>query len=677
MSTPSGNLLYHRQIPPQGTPTSSPERQLYQSLSNASSFDQLPPAMNACGLTPAPSDDHTDMIAHNADITLEEDEHHQDDHQSNQRQAHQHQHPYLLYRHSPQNISRPSTPPVSPAVVVLPPTHSGTAPSSPSVLSSTTTHSDNSLSSSGPLSSVASTSYSYHSETHRNHLHSPFSLFSHGSSSGSQSADHLFSSSKTLRIELNQTEVVLKPGQPTVMEGVVYLSLHKNTKVKTLQLEFSGRSSVTWVDELPDTLPGTITTTHGKVEYKLIATLTKPGLTFHTTTATTPVTILRRNPPLPLRSYQRGGRAVSSPDDKVKYRISMPQVRVPHNTKVPLQVSITAPTMRTHVQVLQVGLWERVVYRSEGRKRVDMRLVKIQKSEGWERPSDHETEAWNWNKVLLFDMPHMGSEFNQCNPSADIGLMKIGHILRFSILGTEGTKRFRVENEIEVKVLAFEDEYQLDPEEENEGSDSELPSYLSSFSTPRVSFDSEREMDPADDLRSMIQRIHLPTYAESEEDANSRATSRNVSRDTSRAPSRSTSPERSLSSSNPLHALHGLLHHHHHHHHHHHSHSSHYHNQSLPHSPLSVGHSPVPSTTPISPSPLRATEPACVNVASENARGLEVPVTDELALPPPLRSSFSTDGPLQPPSQFSDTENGSSDDPNLVLSSSSQAPKNT
>ncbi|KAF8945712.1 hypothetical protein BGZ52_009421, partial [Haplosporangium bisporale] len=85
--------------------------------------------------------------------------------------------------------------------------------------------------------------------------------------------------------------------------------------------------------------------------------------------------------------------------------------------------------------------------------------------------------------------------------------------------------RFRVENEIDLKVLAFEDEY--DPEEgEDLDADptNELPSYLTSFTTPRVSFDSERDMDPVGDdlLRALVARIHLPTYAESEEDANSR-----------------------------------------------------------------------------------------------------------------------------------------------------------
>ncbi|KAG0238575.1 hypothetical protein BGW42_004337 [Actinomortierella wolfii] len=567
------------------------------------------------------------------------------------------------------------------------------------------------------------------------------------SSSHNQSTSHAThhfptssSSSKTLRIELAQPEVVLMAGQVTTLEGVLYVNVHKPTKVKTLQLEFSGRSSVTWIDgkmqqkvgkdnnrlvgvsdssnvgycaagdsgwsnsggsnssgnsssggggdgnlfsrptrrgtkflfsskdlvafsdthysqlpssssssststscpssslahtakrnrqiidnayspatrhttaphiehtwelithqhkqpseqlqpgqhaypfalELPDTLPETLTTTHGKVAYRLTATLTKPGFSLHSSTITMPVTILRRYPSYSARTYQRGGRAVSRPEDKVQYKIVVPQTRVPHSTKVPLQVSITAPTPRIQVNVLQVGLWERVVYRADGRRRVDMRLVKIQKSEGWPQqpPRDPSTdpngshEATTWNKVLLFDMPQMGgTDLTHCNPSADNGLMKVTHLLRFSILGLEGTKRFRVESEVDIKVLAFEDEvmhpaimtddgsmalFSTDGDPASGAFDNELPSYLTSFSTPRVSFDAERDIDPTtlaaagddDLLRTMLAGIHLPTYAESEED-NSRATSRNVSRgvsrSTSRAASRAHSPERSSS----------------------------------------------------------------------------------------------------------------------------------
>ncbi|KAF9933983.1 hypothetical protein BGZ65_003953 [Modicella reniformis] len=561
MSGPTSNLPYHPPIssdspsPPE-SPASFPERNPTYSHS-APSFDRLPPVMSAQGNTPAPSDDHSDMVAHNANIVLEDDDHHGD-------------HSLHSYDHPP---SRPLTPPVPPttATAIVDPFSDSITTTSSSTFSSTFSQPDTALSSAGSSTSTVSPSQTAHSDHHRSHSLSPFSFFTLGHHGG----DHPAGSSKTLRIELTHPEVVLMNGQSTVLEGVVYLSLNKNAKVKTLQLEFSGRSSVTWVDdnayspatrhttaphiehswtlishqhkqpptqlqsgqhaypfslELSETLPETLTTTHGKVAYRLTATLTKPGLTFNSSTATIPVTILRRHPVQGLRAYQRGGRLVSAPEDKVKYKITLPQIRVSHSTKIPLQVSITAPTPRIQVQVLQVGLWERVVYRADGRKRVDMRLVKIQKSEGWDRPANNDTEAWNWNKILLFDMPQIGPELSQCNPSADNGLMKVGHILRFSILGTDGAKRFRVENEVDLKVLAFEDEYQVDPDEEGNG-DNELPSYLSSFTTPRVSFDSEREMDPADDdlLRLMVQRIHLPTYAESEEEVNSRGTSRDSS----------------------------------------------------------------------------------------------------------------------------------------------------
>lgn len=241
-------------------------------------------------------------------------------------------------------------------------------------------------------------------------------------------------------------------------------------------------------------------------------------------------------------------------DDQVKYRIALPQIRFPHSMKIPLQVAITSPNNEIAVQVLQVGLWERVVYRADERKRVDMRLVKIQKSGGWPHVNSEglpTTEPVTWNKVLLFEMPQLGPEStSQCNPSGDNGLMKVTHHLRFTILGFDGVKRFRLENELEVKVLAFEDEspafsdgLEMEAFDENGEPLSELPSYLTSFSTPRVSFDAERDAVPTEEdddvLRALVARIHLPTYAESEEDTHSRESSRNGSR--------TASPERSPS----------------------------------------------------------------------------------------------------------------------------------
>ncbi|KAG0212825.1 hypothetical protein BGX28_005481 [Mortierella sp. GBA30] len=412
---------------------------------------------------------------------------------------------------------------------------------------------------------------------------------------------------KTLRLELVQSEIVLMTGKAAVLEGTLYVNLQKNTKVKSLQLEFTGQSSVTWVDEnaysaasrhttathiehtwplvehhhkqpptilpaglhtypftleLPDTLPETLATTHGKVVYRLTATLTKPGLAFQSSHVSAIVNLLRQHRSLSpgSQAYQRGGRLVNSAEDKLKYMITLPQLRVPHSTKLPLQVSITAPNDRTTIQVLQVGLWERTVYRSEDRRREDMRLIKIQKSEGWphdERHLSRDHPIMTWNKVLLYDMPPIGTDVHQCNPSADNGLIKVTHLLRFMILGSEGTKRFRIENEISLTVLAFEDEYQPrsrrrssdegadgqeggDEVEYDENGDpiTELPSYLTSFMTPRVSIDSDRELvdytQDDDLLQALIAaRIHLPTYAESEEDTNSQNPSRDVSRNPS------------------------------------------------------------------------------------------------------------------------------------------------
>ncbi|KAF9358858.1 hypothetical protein BGX26_000722 [Mortierella sp. AD094] len=580
---------------------------------STSSLDYLPPAMNDEGFTPDPLGDHADMVTHTSDLALEDGNDDED--------------PPLTRSHQRHNRSAEDNSQSSAAA------STSTLPCSATVPQSETGFSER------PLNSSAQSRYTFKPDIRHNHSHSPFSFLS--GSGGSHHSSDQAGHSKTLKIELSDPEVVLMNGKLSVMQGIVYLNLHKNTKVKTLQLEFSGRTAITWVDdntysaatrhtsaphiehtwpliahehkqpptplqagqhafsfslELPDTLPETISTIHGKVAYKLTATLTKPGIRFHTSTTSTPVVIRRRHPIQASRAYQRGGRAANEPDDVIKFKITVPQVRVPHGTKVPLQVSITAPTAQTQVQVLQVGLWERVIYRADGRKKVDMRLVKIQKSEGWERPPNHEAEAWNWNKVLLFDMPRMGPELNQCNPSVDNGLMKVVHMLRFSILGTDGSSRFRTESETEVKVLAFEDDYQLDPDEEGNVPDVELPSYLTSFTTPRVSIDSEREMDPGDDdlLRSMLQRIHLPTYAESEEDVNSRGNSRDVSRNNSRGnscnPSRSASPERSRSVDEPPHPLH------------HYHHLSCYH-QPLPHSPLSASFSPATPTTEY-PSPL-------------------------------------------------------------------------
>ncbi|GJJ68413.1 hypothetical protein EMPS_00759 [Entomortierella parvispora] len=702
----------HDQTPPE-SPRSSPDRATpVRTSSSTSSLDHLPPAMSAQRSTPAPSQEHSDMVAHTSDLVLEDDEdegddadhdREEDDEDIRRASALAGRRRSYGHHHHPSSGSRPQqrqqlTLPAATAASLL--SHNTNQPAlTHAVAGSAASYSYSPTIPSRSDTGVSSVSSS-RSNSRRNSLTqqqqqqsqnsiSPFSFFTHKDEHPSSSG----SGTKTLKIELAHPEVVLKSGEMTTMKGIVYVNCHKPVKVKTLLLEFSGRSSVTWVDDnayspatrhttaphiehswtlvghqhkqpptilapgqhaftfsldMPETLPETLTTTHGKVAYRLTATLNKPGLTFHSSSVTIPVTILRRQSVQASRAYQRGGRAASKPEDQVSYKISMPQTRVPHSTKIPLQVSITAPSTRTNINVLQVSLWERVVYRADGRKRVDLRLVKIQKSEGWARPPHQESDAVTWNKVLLFDMPPIGSEQNQCNPSADNGLMKVTHMLRFSILGAEGTKRFRLENDIDLKVLAFEDEYQMDDEDDFEDEEDEfeeqqeghveivdghpvrvvrrrrrrgedrdgLPSYLTSFSTPRVSFDSERDMDPADDdlLRAMVARIHLPTYAESESDINSRNPSRDVSRNASRAASRSTSPERGISGSSgfvpnatiitasgggffqqhPQHTPSPIHQHHHHHHPHHGVHSpQHHHLHHQPH-----GHSPLAGSPP-------------------------------------------------------------------------------
>ncbi|KAG9069861.1 hypothetical protein KI688_009186 [Linnemannia hyalina] len=602
----TGHFLCDNQISPPGSPPDSPP--FYFSSSSASAVDDsteihsddLPPAFSSVGTTPAPSDDHSDMVSHHSEIVVvDEESFHNIRH-----------HPSST---TPTRASSPAPPRTTATTLSVvhrtsPLSNSFTPAETEVMLSSPVGESSSSrdtrslaAANSAVTSFFSSPPPAVHHNRHDHHtIPSPFSFFAHTPHSH---GDHPVPQHiKTLRIEVANKDIVLTTGKTTLLEGTLYLTLQKTTKIKTLNLEFSGHSSFTWVDdnayspatrfmsaphiehtwpliahqhkqpstvlqtgqhafpfslELPDNLPETMTTTHGKVVYRLTANLTKPGISFSTTTATTSVCILRRyvaEGPLS-RAYQRGGRLVNDIDDKVKYRIALPQIRFPHSMRVPLQVAITSPNNEIAVEVLQVGLWERVVYRAdEQKKRIDMRLVKIQKSGGWPHVNAEglpTTEPVTWSKVLLFEMPELGPErSSQCNPSCDNGLMKVTHHLRFTILGFDGVKRFRLENELEVKVLAFEDEspafsdgLEMQAFGENGEPLSELPSYLTSFSTPRVSFNAERDAVPTEEdddvLRALVARIHLPTYAESEEDTHSRDNSRNGSR--------TASPERSPS----------------------------------------------------------------------------------------------------------------------------------
>jgi hypothetical protein len=81
-----------------------------------------------------------------------------------------------------------------------------------------------------------------------NSMPSPFSFFASTTSSNEDPRDKPQSNMKTLKIELANSELVLMTGKTTTLQGVLHVNLQKNTKVKSLQIEFSGRSSVTWVD---------------------------------------------------------------------------------------------------------------------------------------------------------------------------------------------------------------------------------------------------------------------------------------------------------------------------------------------------------------------------------------------------------------------------------------------
>jgi hypothetical protein len=176
------------------------------------------------------------MVSHNADVDYEDDDESLEDHRYNSR------------RRSPQSHSRPSSPPLPPttATILHHPSSLSVTPSSH--LSSSTSRTDGGTSSSIASPSQTNTGSSSNStgdhHTSLSHALSPFAFFSHGSHN--PNGEH--HSTKTLKIELAHPEIVLMTGQTTMLEGVVYVNLHKTSKVKSLNLEFSGRSSVTWVD---------------------------------------------------------------------------------------------------------------------------------------------------------------------------------------------------------------------------------------------------------------------------------------------------------------------------------------------------------------------------------------------------------------------------------------------
>ena len=252
----TSHLLCDDQISPPGSPPDSPP---FYSSSSASAVDDsteihsddLPPAFSSVGTTPAPSDDHSDMVSHHSEIVVVDEE------------------SFHNIRHHPSSTTptRASSP-VPPRTIATtlsvvhrtsPLSNSFTAAETEVMLPSPVEESSSSSSRdtwSLAAANSAVTSFftapppAVHHSRHDHHtIPSPFSFFAHTPHShGDHPApQHI----KTLRIELANRDVVLTTGKTTLLEGILYLTLQKTTKIKTLNLEFSGRSSFTWVDGKP------------------------------------------------------------------------------------------------------------------------------------------------------------------------------------------------------------------------------------------------------------------------------------------------------------------------------------------------------------------------------------------------------------------------------------------
>lgn len=206
----------------------------------------LPPALalQPHGSTPAPSDDHPHMVSHPSQILVDdEDDLAYEDRQRTSRGRVRHH--YSNSQTGSPFSSRPNSPSPPPPL-----TTASTLLNNHPLANSLSVTSSSNFSAEGP-----STSALQHALSFFGHHSTPSSIQSSPSGGGNGHAHthtdqypSSASSSKTLRIELTKPEVVLQTGQSTRLEGILYVNLHKNTKVKTLTLEFSGRSSVTWVD---------------------------------------------------------------------------------------------------------------------------------------------------------------------------------------------------------------------------------------------------------------------------------------------------------------------------------------------------------------------------------------------------------------------------------------------
>lgn len=256
-----------------------PENVAASASSSTCSVDQLPPAFSAEGTTPAPSNSHADMISHHSEIVVVDEDSFEDIHHPPP--------PAFLEANRPTS----PTPPRTTSTTLIINSHPLSNSITPNNIhqqrsgSDEDYHSDEDRNIRAVAEAEAAASYengeaidlepesrphehvnleptfssattgiftapaphSHQTSRHdHHHMSLPFSFFAN--SSIAHGEHHNTAHVKTLKIELAQKETVLIAGGATKLEGTLYLNLRHNTKVKSLQLEFSGRSSVTWVD---------------------------------------------------------------------------------------------------------------------------------------------------------------------------------------------------------------------------------------------------------------------------------------------------------------------------------------------------------------------------------------------------------------------------------------------
>lgn len=277
---------YTQSSPPESPLPSSPEDVAHSASSSTSSVDQLPPAFSAEGTTPAPCHTHADMVSHHSEIVVVDEDSFDDIHHapppafseisrpSSPTPPHTtsttltvNPHPLSLSftaagllasgpnsgtdedeREADQNIRAVALAEEEAAAVVAYENRQEATDLEPESPTHENIHFTPTFSSSTTSFFTAPKPHANHqiSRTEHHHMSSPFSFFANSSLAHGdhQNPPHV----KTLRIEMEKNQVVLMTGSTTKLEGTLYMNLKHNTKVKSLQLEFSGRSSVTWVD---------------------------------------------------------------------------------------------------------------------------------------------------------------------------------------------------------------------------------------------------------------------------------------------------------------------------------------------------------------------------------------------------------------------------------------------